>query len=99
MKTELLEIIEKASAGAYGEESELIGKIAGLWNAVKFDQSWGPFICGAIGEMGQDGLHEGYSICPCYGADAMCMGLYVRKPEERFDPISDEIPIDTTGKV
>ena len=80
MKTQLLEIMEKAAAGAYGEESELIGKIAGLWNAVKFDWGWGPFICGAIGAAGPDGLHDGYLVCPCYGADVQCTDTYVRKP-------------------
>jgi hypothetical protein len=80
VKTQLLEIIEKASAGAYGPESEFIGKIAGLWSVVGFNQSWGPFICGAHGDAGVDGLHEAYAICPCYGADDRCTGLYVRKP-------------------
>ncbi len=29
----------------------------------------GPFICGAMGEPGTDGLHRGYLVCPAYGSD------------------------------
>ena len=29
----------------------------------------GPFICGAIGEPGVDGLHRGYLVCPASGSD------------------------------
>lgn len=82
MKTQLLEIIERASAGAYGEDSEMIGKLAGLFGAAKFDRSWGPFICGANGEPGSDGLHKSYSICPCYGADFRCTAIYKRVEEQ-----------------
>lgn len=74
----LIEIMAKATAGAYGEESELIGKIAGLINAATFDKSAGPFICGAIGKQGKDGMHMGYMICPTYGADSRCTGMFMR---------------------
>lgn len=78
MKTHLLEIIERAAAGAYGEDSYMIGKLAGLFGAAKFEKSWGPFICGANGEPGTDGLHESYLICPCYGADVGSTATYRR---------------------
>lgn len=82
--TVLIDIIEKASAGAYGEDSEYIGKLAGLFNAAKFDKGWGPFICGTNGKQGPDGLHESYMICPCYGADVNCTAIYRRvdRPQE-----------------
>ncbi len=76
----LLDIIEKASTGAYGEESEYIGKLAGALMAAKFDMSWGPFICGAHGEQDVNGMHESYAICPCYGADVQCTVMYTKKP-------------------
>jgi hypothetical protein len=75
----LIDIMTKASAGAYGEESELIGKLAGIFQASQFDKLWGPFICGTMGTKGSDGLHEGYSICPAYGADAQCTVLFTRQ--------------------
>jgi hypothetical protein len=80
MKTNkpLIDIIAKASDGAYGEDSDLIGKMAGLIQAAHFDKTWGPFICGTMGEIGPDGLHQGYSICPAYGADFRCTALYKR---------------------
>ena len=81
--TALLDIIERAAAGAYGEDSEYIGKLAGLFNAAKFDQSWGPFICGANGKPGTDGLHESYMICPCYGADFRNTAMYRRDAKEK----------------
>ena len=77
-KISLIEIIERASVGAYGEESEQIGKLIGLINAAAFNHSWGPFICGAHGEPGPDGLHDSYAICPCYGADVQSTALYER---------------------
>ena len=68
----------KAAEGGYGEYFDVIGKLAGLFMATKFDQSWGPFIyCGTMGAMGPDGLHDGYLICPTYGADAQCTRISV----------------------
>lgn len=67
--TQLSEIMSKAASGAYGDDSDAIGKLAGLLFAAQFDQSWGPFICGTMGNAGPDGLHDGYLICPTYGAD------------------------------
>jgi hypothetical protein len=78
----LFQIIERASAGAYGEDSEFIGKLAGLFNTAVFDKSAGPFICGAHGEQGPDGLHKAYAICPCYGADVQCTTMYTRRAVE-----------------
>lgn len=75
----LTEVIEKASAGGYGEESELIAKVFGFAMAAKFDRGWGPFICGTMGKQGPDGLHEGYQICPTYGADANCTVAFFRR--------------------
>jgi len=50
---DLLGIIEKASAGAYGEESDISVRLRGSGWPAKFDQSWGPFICGANGAAGR----------------------------------------------
>ena len=60
------------------KNSDVIGKLAGLFMAAKFDRSWGPFICGTMGAMGPDGLHDGYLICPTYGADAQCTAHFSR---------------------
>ena len=56
--TTLTRIMAKAAEGGYGEDSDVIGKFAGLFMATKFDRSWGPFICGTMGAMGPDGLPE-----------------------------------------
>lgn len=71
-------IMERAAAGSYGPESALIGKIAGLLVSAKFDHGLGPFICGTLGIEGDDGLHDGYLICPSYGADAGATQAYMR---------------------
>lgn len=68
--TTIKDVIEKASSGAYGEDSETIAKVFGWVATVKFDMGIGPFICGTVGKEGSDGLHEGYLICPTYGVDA-----------------------------
>jgi hypothetical protein len=70
--------MERAAAGSYGEDSEIIGKLFGILAFAKFDRGSGPFICGYMGEAGPDGLHEGYMICPMYGADANCTVIYSR---------------------
>jgi hypothetical protein len=88
--TILLEIIERAAAGIYGEDSEFIGRLAGLFNATKFDQGWGPFICGANGIPGTDGLHESYMICPSYGADLRNTALYQRVTKSADSELTDE---------
>lgn len=74
----LTDILEKAGTGAYGEDSDLIGKVFGILANAKFDHGTGPFICGAMGKMGSDGLHEGYIICPMYGADANVSAIFMR---------------------
>jgi hypothetical protein len=75
----LVEVMEKAAVGSYGEESELIGKLAGIIHAAKVESgSWGPFICGTMGKVGPDGLHDGYLICPAFGADANCTAHFKR---------------------
>jgi hypothetical protein len=72
------EIIERASSGAYGEDSTDIAKVFGWLVAVKFDEGAGPFICGTVGKQGGDGLHDGYMVCPTYGADANCTAIFMR---------------------
>ena len=76
MIAKITEIMSKASAGAYGEDSELIGKIAGLMSTAIYDKTWVPFICGTIGPDPPDGLHDGYMICPAFGADHQCTRMY-----------------------
>jgi hypothetical protein len=76
--SDLAKVMEKAAAGAYGEDSEIIGKLFGILAFAKFDQGAGPFICGYMGKPGSDGLHERYMICPMYGADANCTAIYSR---------------------
>jgi hypothetical protein len=39
-----------------------------------------PFICGASGELGPDGLSERIIVCPAYGADVTA--VYVRAKKE-----------------
>jgi hypothetical protein len=39
-----------------------------------------PFICGASGERGPDGLSERIIVCPAYGADVTA--VYVRAKKE-----------------
>ncbi len=65
------DILERAAVGAYGEDSDAIGKLAGIVRAMTFEQSFGPFICGVAGD-------DGYLICPTYGADAGETALYRR---------------------
>jgi len=75
----ILEIIENASAGAYGPDSMIIGKMAGLIQASQFDgKLGGPFICGTVGAENPDGLHDGYLICPAFGADVSCTTAYFK---------------------
>jgi hypothetical protein len=74
----LTDIMERAASGAYGEDSEAIGKLVGVLANAKFDHGTGPFICGYMGKPGPDGLHDGYMICPMYGADANCTAIYSR---------------------
>ena len=62
--TSMSSIREKAAAGAYGEDSAIIGKMVGILMAAEFEKSWGPFICGTMGAVGSDGLHDGYLILP-----------------------------------
>lgn len=76
--TPINEIRDKASAGEYGEDSETIAKLAGLFLAATWDRNWGPFIAGTLGKRRPDGLHEGYVICPCYGADIRESMHYLR---------------------
>jgi hypothetical protein len=76
--SKLSDILARSAEGAYGEDSDAIGKLAGLLFAEKFDQSWGPFICGTMGKQGPDGLHDGYLICPTYGADVQCTAHFKR---------------------
>lgn len=84
--TPLPYILAKAAEGAYGDDSAVIGKLAGLFMAAKFEQSWGPFICGTMGVEGSDGLHDGYLICPAYGADVQCTAHFSRtKPVTNGD--------------
>jgi hypothetical protein len=47
----------------------LLKTIRGIIGAQSF-----PFICGAQGEPGGDGLADGYLICPAYGSDIV--GVY-----------------------
>jgi hypothetical protein len=76
--TAISDIVTKASAGAYGEDSEMIAAIAGWVMAVKFDKGFGPFICGTMGKEDTDGLHDAYMICPTYGADVNYTAIYRR---------------------
>ena len=39
-----------------------------------------PFICGASGERGPDGLFERIIVCPAYGADVTA--VYIRAKKE-----------------
>jgi len=72
-------ILERAARGEYGEDSEAIGKLVGVMRAATFDKGWGgPFICGAIGAVGTDGLHDAYLICPAYGADHQSTAAFKR---------------------
>ncbi len=64
------DILERAAAGKYGEDSDAIGKLAGIVRAMTFERSFGPFICGVV--------KDGYLICPAYGADARETALYRR---------------------
>lgn len=78
-KPTLLDIIEKASADHYGLESGIIGKLAGIIQASQFDGNLGgPFICCTVGKEGSDGLHDGYLICPAFGANAACTTVFMK---------------------
>lgn len=72
-------ILTKAAQGVYGEDSALIGKVFGLLVAANFDKGTGPFICGTLGKQGPDGLHDGYQICPMFGADVRATTAFMRK--------------------
>ncbi|MEM6746782.1 MAG: hypothetical protein AAF608_05130 [Pseudomonadota bacterium] len=37
--------------------------------SMQVKEMWHPFICGAPGEPGPDGLHDTFLICPAPGAD------------------------------
>jgi hypothetical protein len=77
MMSKITEIMSKASAGEYGEDSAIIGQMAGLCNVALYDKVWAtPFICGTMGPEPDDGLHDGYMICPAYGVDANCIRMY-----------------------
>ena len=71
-------ILERAAGGEYGEDSDAIGKLAGIVRAATFERSFGPFICGTMGGKDASGLHEGYLICPAYGADAATTAVFKR---------------------
>ena len=73
------EIMARASAGAYGADSAIIAKLAGVLISARFDHGAGPFICGTVGGRGPDGLYDGYCVCPSYGADNRCTAVYMRK--------------------
>lgn len=75
----LYDILNKAAEGAYGDDSVLIGKAIGVLVTATFDKGSGPFICGAIGKVGSDGLHEGYCICPSFGSDHQMTTVYMKK--------------------
>jgi hypothetical protein len=57
MKT-IEDILAGAGAGAFGEDSDLIGKVFGALQAIAFYNGSGPFICGTLGKAGPDGLHR-----------------------------------------
>jgi len=42
------------------------------------EHGFGPFICGALGEEGSDGLHQGYLVSPMYGADTRVTAAFMR---------------------
>jgi len=71
--------MEKAGRGEYGEDSDIIGKVFGAVMNAKFESIAAPFICGYLGKQGSDGLHDGYLICPAYGADFRCTSAYMKK--------------------
>jgi hypothetical protein len=50
-----------------------------IYDQVLYTSSSHPFICGTIGDIGNNGLHEGYFICPAYGADVQCTEVYLKK--------------------
>lgn len=74
-------VMRRAAEGGYGEDSEFIGKLAGLLASAKFDHGWGPFICGTLGEADASGLCAGYLICPSYGADHRSTQAYMRRTD------------------
>jgi hypothetical protein len=50
-----------------------------IYDQVLYTSSSHPFICGTIGDIGHNGLHDGYIICPAYGVDAQCSEVFVRQ--------------------
>lgn len=56
-----------------------------ILSSIAPDKVPGPFICGAVGEAGPDGLHDAYMICPTYGADARCTAVFRRVTEGGSD--------------
>lgn len=77
--TTLDKVIFKAMEGEYGEDSRLIGKLAGLVRTSI--EGGGPFICGDVGPKGEDGLRPAYLICPMFGADHRLTAVYKRSDQ------------------
>lgn len=89
LQSKLTQILQRATEGAYGEDSEIIGKSVGIILAAKFyEHGAGPFICGIVGEPGTDDLADAYHICPRYGADVQYTRTYVRSDPGGFSPSS-----------
>lgn len=61
------------------EENE---KLRAILSSIVPDKLPGPFICGVIGDRREDGMYEGYMICPSYGADVQCTVAYYRKTKD-----------------
>jgi hypothetical protein len=76
--TPIEKILQGAAAGKYGDDSDHIGKLAGLLMAARFEQGYGPFICGVCGEKQPDGHYEAYIICPAFGADVGSSAVFRR---------------------
>lgn len=91
--TKIEQIMAAAAANKYGDDSEIIGKLAGLFMSARFEEGYAPFICGTIGERAPGGLHEGYMICPSYGSDARSTQVFMRPSKQPSDP-SRSIPAD-----
>lgn len=81
--TPIEKILQGAAAGKYGDDSDAIGKLAGILMSARFEQGYGPFISGVCGERGADGHYEGYIISPAYGADARCSAIFKRPGADR----------------
>ena len=80
MPAPITNILARAAAGDYGEDSELIGAVFGVVMSANYERGFGPFICGALGAEGSDGLHQGYMVCPAYGADVRVTAAFMRAP-------------------